>query len=161
MGLNNRILACKMCRDDRIIRPLPGAGNHKADIVIVGQNTCQPKCLEEGIPFSGGSGVLLVDALTAARLTREDVYISNVVKCATVGNLIPTGVMKANCRPFLISELRILKPRLVITLGKFAAENFPTGDYMVKNILHPAWYMRKGDSLGFVKKFLEAIKDGR
>ena len=141
-----------------IIKPLHGSGNSDADIMIVGQNTCTPRCLESGIVFTGGSGILLDKALKTAGLTRKDVWITNVVKCATVGNQQPTPEMKKKCRKFLIRELNIIKPRLVITLGKYAAKGFPHSAYEVVSLLHPAFYMRTGKPAQFIDDFEGVIR---
>ena len=159
MSVNKEILACKKCNDDIIVAPLGGTGNANADIVIVGQNTCTPKCLESGIPFTGGSGVILDDALAAVELTRDMVYITNVVKCATMKNQLPSEQMKQNCRPFLVRELAIIKPRLVITLGKFTAVGFPVGDYKVVHLKHPAFYLRSNSGEIFVREFIDIIQE--
>ena len=157
MGLNKEILNCKRCHDEMIVGVVVGAGSKRADIAIFAQNPCYPKCLESGIPFTGGSGNILATALVTAGLTREDVWISNVVKCATKGNLLPTREMKVKCRGFLKRELSILKPRLVVTLGRFAKEDFPEGDYEIEAIPHPAWFMRRGEGEEFVKRFIGVV----
>ena len=158
MGLQGDILCCKKCRVDMIAGTVVGSGNANADIMIIGQNSCYPKCLESGIVFTGGSGILLDKALRAAGLTREDVWLTNVVKCATVGNEQPTPRMKTTCRQFLQRELNILRPRLVITLGKYAAKGFPKGAYEVVSLLHPVFYMRTGKPAQFIGDFCKVIK---
>lgn len=173
--LTKAILACQKCDDEIIVAPLGGSGKIDADIMVVGQNTCQPKCLESGIPFTGGSGRLLDDGLAACKLTRKDVFITNRVKCATKGNQLPSQEMETNCLFFLKLELAFVKPRLVITLGKFAARNFPEGNYRVgvqastlknevmngmnvANLVHPAYRLRRGEHELFVKEFRGAVK---
>ena len=158
--INKQICNCKICRENIIVQPIPGAGSIEAQILIVGQNTCYPRCIESRIPFTGGSGLILDEALIAAGLSRDTVYITNTVKCATFLNESPTLGMKINCRKFLLWELRLIKPKLVITLGRFAAEDFPIGNYTIVNLYHPAWYMRRGDKVGFIKEFRKAVKNG-
>ena len=158
MGLQNDILCCKRCKADMIAGTVTGSGNKNADIMIVGQNPCYPKCLESGVVFTGGSGILLDKALKAAGLTRGEVWITNVVKCATFGNKQPTPRMKLTCSGFLNRELSILKPRLVITLGKYAAKGFPRGSYELVSLLHPAHYLRTGKGKLFISDFIGEIK---
>ncbi len=158
MGMSEEVLNCRLCKDKMIVAPLPGAGNANADIMVVGQNTCQPKCLESGIPFTGGSGILLDKALVVSGLTRDDIWLTNVVKCATVRNQIPSDTMKQNCREFLWKELNIVKPRLVIALGKFASQDFPVGKYRIVNLFHPAYFCYKHKESEFIELFKEATK---
>lgn len=159
MSLDDRIRTCKRCDDISIVAPLSGTGNKHADIMVVGQNTCYPKCLESGIPFTGGSGVLLDKALIVSGLTRNDIWLTNVVKCATYGNKMPTDTMKRDCRRYLLSELSLVRPRLVITLGKFAAQDFPLGEYRIVNLYHPAYYLYKHKGMEFIEKFAKVVKE--
>lgn len=161
MGLQSDILCCKVCKEAMITGTVVGSGNPNADIIIVGQNPCYPKCLESGVVFTGGSGILLDKALKTASLIREDVWLTNVVKCATIRNEQPTPRMKLTCSGFLRRELSIIRPRLVLTLGKYARKGFPGGNYEVVSLLHPAFYMRTGKPAQFIEDFVKAVKNGR
>ena len=159
MGLQKDILECQCCKDPMIASPVVGSGNPNADIMIIAQNPCHPKCIESGVVFTGGSGILLDKALKAAGLTREDVWITNVVKCSTFLNQQPTPDMKIQCLKFLARELNIIRPRLVITLGKYAVKGFPkSGLYKIVSLLHPVFYLRTGKPDQFIKDFSEVIK---
>ena len=75
----------------------------------------------QGIPFVGKAGQLLTKMIEAMGYTRGDVYICNVLKCRPPGNRNPEPDEVASCEPFLKKQLAVLRPRLIVTLGKFAA----------------------------------------
>lgn len=75
----------------------------------------------EGVPFVGRAGQLLTKIIEACKLDRSEVYICNVLKCRPPENRNPTPEEICNCRPFLERQLDIIKPRMMVALGKFAA----------------------------------------
>ena len=87
--------------------------------VVIGQNPGFNECLQ-GRPFIGDAGLFWDRCLKRFGVSREDFYISNIVKCHSIGNIIPTTDQCMSCAPFLHMELVILKPILVITLGAVA-----------------------------------------
>jgi uracil-DNA glycosylase len=100
---------------------VPGAGNAKAKLVIVGE---APGANEDetGLPFVGAAGNLLTKILAAVELTREEVFISNVVKHRPPGNRNPTPEEIAACSPYLVRQLQLIKPKVILALGTFAAQ---------------------------------------
>jgi DNA polymerase len=96
-----------------------GVGNPHADLVFVGEG---PGAEEDrqGIPFVGRAGQLLTRLIDGIGLTRDDVYICNVVKCRPPGNRDPLPAEIDACRPYLEAQLDFLAPRVVVTLGNFA-----------------------------------------
>ncbi len=99
-----------------------GVGNPNADVMFVGEG---PGAEEDrqGEPFVGRAGQLLTDIITKGmRLRREDVYIANVVKCRPPGNRDPEPDEVASCEPFLIRQIELVKPRVIVALGRFAAQ---------------------------------------
>ena len=76
----------------------------------------------QGEPFVGRSGKLLDQALSAAGLARSEVFITNIVKCRPPGNRNPLPQEMDACYPYLVEQIQILRPRIVVTLGKVAAE---------------------------------------
>ncbi len=96
-----------------------GYGNPRADIVFVGE---APGFHEDkqGIPFVGAAGKLLTELLSSIGISRDDVYITNILKCRPPGNRDPLPEEIAVCRPVLFKQLDIIKPRVVVTLGAFA-----------------------------------------
>ncbi len=96
-----------------------GFGNPHADIVFVGE---APGFHEDkqGIPFVGAAGKLLTELLSSIGINRDDVYITNILKCRPPGNRDPLPDEIAVCKPVLFKQLDIIKPKVVVTLGAFA-----------------------------------------
>ncbi len=101
--------------------PVPGEGDPNADFVIVGE---APGADEDasGRPFVGASGQLLTKILGAIKLQREEVFICNVVKHRPPGNRNPEVEEVAACSPYLVRQLELLRPKVILTLGNFAAQ---------------------------------------
>lgn len=100
---------------------VPGEGNPLADFVCVGEAPGQTED-ETGRPFVGAAGQLLTKILAAIELPREEVFICNVLKHRPPGNRNPLPDEVAACRPFLERQLSVLKPRVILALGTFAAQ---------------------------------------
>ena len=98
-----------------------GAGNPQARVVLVGEAPGREEDLQ-GYPFVGEAGQLLEKILQAMNLSRQAVYICNVIKCRPPGNRDPKPDEIAACEPFLKQQLAIIKPEIIITLGRFAAQ---------------------------------------
>jgi uracil-DNA glycosylase family 4 len=98
-----------------------GVGNPAAELVFVGE---APGADEDaqGEPFVGAAGQLLTKMIEAMGFRRQDVYICNVIKCRPPGNRNPEPDEVAACEPFLRKQLAALRPRAIVTLGKFAAQ---------------------------------------
>jgi DNA polymerase len=100
-----------------------GVGDEQADWLFVGEG---PGAEEDarGEPFVGQAGRLLDNMLAAIGLKRgRDVYIANVVKCRPPGNRVPEPGEAAQCEPFLLQQVALIRPRLIVALGKTAASN--------------------------------------
>jgi DNA polymerase len=100
-----------------------GVGDEQADWLFVGEG---PGAEEDarGEPFVGQAGRLLDNMLAAIELKRgRDVYIANVVKCRPPGNRVPEPGEAAQCEPFLLQQVALIRPRLIVALGKTAANN--------------------------------------
>jgi DNA polymerase len=98
-----------------------GAGNPEADIVLIGEAPGADEDLR-GEPFVGRAGQLLNEILKAIELRREDVYICNILKCRPPGNRDPLAAEVAQCEPYLHHQLRMIKPLLMLALGRIAAQ---------------------------------------
>jgi len=98
-----------------------GVGSREADLVFVGEG---PGAEEDrqGIPFVGRGGQLLTRLIEGIGMTRDDVYIANVVKCRPPGNRDPQPDEIESCRPYLEAQLEFLAPRVLVTLGNFATK---------------------------------------
>ena len=97
-----------------------GEGNHLANLVVIGE---APGAEEDasGRPFVGRSGQLLDRILLAAGFSREEVYICNILKCRPPGNRNPLDNEIRSCMPWLLRQLQIIKPKIILMLGKVAA----------------------------------------
>lgn len=98
-----------------------GAGNPNADLMFVGEAPGADEDLQ-GIPFIGRAGQLLTKMIEAMGLTREDIYIANVVKCRPPENRNPDPDEVSTCQPFLKKQIEAINPKVVVALGKFAAQ---------------------------------------
>jgi uracil-DNA glycosylase family 4 len=108
---------------ERATHMVPGEGDPDADVMIVGE---APGASEdkEGRPFVGRAGKLLDELLAEAGLEREQVYITNVVKARPPGNRDPRAAEVAHHMPWLEAQLALVKPRLVVPLGRHALAHF-------------------------------------
>ena len=102
---------------------VPGDGNAGAEIVFIGEAPGKTEDLE-GRPFVGAAGKFLNEMLAEINLKREDVYITNIVKYRPPNNRDPLPEEKSACREWLLEELKIISPKLIIFLGRHALNNF-------------------------------------
>jgi DNA polymerase len=135
-----------------------GVGAPAADLMFVGEGPGEQEDLS-GEPFVGRAGRLLTSLIEGIGLTRDDVYIANVVKCRPPGNRNPAPEEIAACAPFLEQQLDLIRPRVVVTLGNFATkllldtkvgitklrgERYPYRDGVLIPVLHPSAVLRNG-----------------
>jgi len=98
-----------------------GAGNPEAKLMLVGEAPGREEDLQ-GKPFVGAAGKLLTEGLSQVGLSREEVYIANILKCRPPGNRDPLPEEIRACFPYLESQIKIISPRIICALGKFAAQ---------------------------------------
>ena len=98
-----------------------GVGNPDADLMFVGEAPGGDEDIQ-GIPFVGRAGQLLTKIIEAIGLKRGDVYIANVIKCRPPGNRNPEQDEVETCEPFLFQQIDIIKPKVIVALGKFGAQ---------------------------------------
>jgi DNA polymerase len=99
-----------------------GVGNSRADLMFVGEGPGADEDTQ-GEPFVGRAGQLLNNMIKAMGIRREDVYIANVVKCRPPGNRTPERDECETCSPFLMRQIAVVKPKVVVALGAVAAKN--------------------------------------
>ena len=99
-----------------------GVGNPHADLMFVGEGPGADEDAQ-GEPFVGRAGQLLNNMIKAMGLRREDIYIANVVKCRPPGNRTPERDECETCSPFLMRQIAVIKPKVVVALGAVAAKN--------------------------------------
>ena len=100
---------------------VPGEGNHNADFMVVGEAPGQTED-EQGKPFVGRAGQLLTQILEAIQLRREDVFICNVLKHRPPGNRNPEPDEVKACSPYLVRQIELIKPKVILALGTFSAQ---------------------------------------
>jgi len=126
--LQARVAACTRCAlHTTRTQTVFGVGSQRAEWLIVGE---APGAEEDarGEPFVGRAGQLLNSMLRAVGLAREQVYIANVLKCRPPGNRDPSGSEAAECLPYLEQQIALLKPKIMLTVGRIAAQNLLRSD---------------------------------
>ncbi|MGV0676762.1 uracil-DNA glycosylase family protein [Mycolicibacterium fortuitum] len=124
----DRISACRACpgmNEPGVTASACGFGSAHAAVAIVGQSLCR-KCMASGVPFTGGSGRYIDDALEIASREKHELFITNVVHCHPPGDRPSERHEIDNCRHFLHEELDVVAPRLIIGLGEDAEKVLTT-----------------------------------
>jgi DNA polymerase len=149
-----------------------GIGNPNADLMFVGEAPGADEDVQ-GIPFVGRAGQLLTKIIEAIELTREDVYIANVIKCRPPQNRNPEPDEVETCEPFLFRQIDIIKPKVIVALGKFGAQTLlrtiePISklrgrvyDYRGAKLIptfHPAYLLRNPSSKREVWEDMKLVK---
>ena len=120
--LASEVEKCVTCRlSETRTNVVFGAGNPDADVMFVGEGPGQRED-EQGLPFVGRSGELLEQLLGEIGLGRADVYIGNVVKCRPPKNRDPRPDEIESCKGYLRTQLQLIQPKVVVTLGNFASK---------------------------------------
>jgi DNA polymerase len=116
--------ACDRCKLHALGRSqvVFGVGHAKARLLLVGEAPGEDED-RQGEPFVGRAGQLLTRIIEAIGLTRDQVYIANVIKCRPPGNRNPEPDEVATCEPFLFRQIDVIRPRVIVALGKFAAQS--------------------------------------
>ena len=121
-ALREEALACTRCPlAETRTQVVFGVGDPNADLMFVGEGPGAEED-KQGIPFVGRAGQLLTRLIEGIGLTRDQVYIANVVKCRPPGNRDPQPDEIEACRPYLQAQLDLVRPAVVITLGRFAGQ---------------------------------------
>ena len=137
-----------------------GVGNPDADLMFVGEAPGADEDVQ-GVPFVGRAGQLLTKIIEAIELKREDVYIANVIKCRPPQNRNPEPDEVETCEPFLFQQIAVIKPKVIVALGKFAAQALLRTDAPISRLrgrvfeyrgakliptFHPAYLLRNPSS---------------
>src|SRR6056297_2494154 len=120
--LNNQIKNCQKCNlHETRSNSVPGQGNPNADIMFVGE---APGFNEDkqGIPFVGRAGKILDKLLQSINLSRENIYIANILKCRPPQNRNPSQEEIKICTHYLDKQISIIKPKIICTLGNYATQ---------------------------------------
>ena len=136
-----------------------GVGNINADIMFVGEGPGADED-EQGEPFVGRAGQLLNNMIAAMGLKRQDVYIANVVKCRPPGNRTPEKDECDICGPFLLRQIEVIKPKVIVALGAVAAKYLLAINDSMAN-LRGRWYDLKGSKLAVTYHPAYLLRDPR
>ncbi|HEX6101039.1 MAG TPA: uracil-DNA glycosylase [Thermoanaerobaculia bacterium] len=110
-----------------------GVGNPNADLMFIGEAPGRDED-EQGEPFVGRAGQLLTDIIKAMKLTRDDVYIANVIKCRPPENRNPEADELDACRPFIRRQVELIKPKVIVTLGRFGLQSLTEKGYGISAV---------------------------
>ncbi len=122
LRLERRVKQCKKCALHKTrTHVVFGTGTGKTGIVFVGEAPGRDEDIQ-GQPFVGRAGQLLTRIIEAIQFSRDEVYITNVIKCRPEGNRDPLPHEIQRCSPYLIEQMDALNPRVICALGRFAAE---------------------------------------
>lgn len=159
-SLESQIGQCRGCKlFQRRTQAVPGAGDKQAKWLIIGEAPGEQEDLK-GEPFVGRAGVLLNNLLQAIGLKREQVYITNVVKCRPPGNRDPHVDEVAACHAWMQRQIQLISPSIILVLGRIAAQHLlqssdpvsrmrgevrhlPSSDIPLIVTYHPAYLLRK------------------
>lgn len=152
--VRNRVISCVNCNLSKSrTNAVPGIGNEKSDVIFVGEAPGRNEDLQ-GKPFVGTAGQILSEALEYAGFTRDQVYITNVVKCRPPNNRQPITEERDACRQYLSEELKIIKPKIICILGNTAYNSLLDGSAITKN---RGKLVKNNDQLYFVTVHPAAI----
>ena len=132
-ALHDQIITAQVCPDlcGQATQLVIGDGDLDADIVFIGEAPGKNED-QQGIPFVGAAGKLLDEMLAAAGVARRDVYITNIVKYRPPNNRDPSPEEKAAFWPYLLRELEIIEPKVIVTLGRHSGGYF-ISDLQISN----------------------------
>lgn len=124
--LNQQLALCRKCDIARLrTKVVPGEGAENADIMFIGEAPGWHED-QQGRPFVGQAGQFLEKLLASINLKRSQVFIANVIKCRPPDNRDPLPTEIQNCKPWLDKQIELLKPKMIVTLGRYSmARYFP------------------------------------
>lgn len=166
---------CTRCKLSTLSRKqvVNSTGNFNARLMFAGEAPGADED-EQGAPFVGKAGQLLTKIIEAIGLKREDVFIGNINRCRPPGNRAPEADESAACKPFLIREIAVVRPEVIVVLGATAAQNLletkvPIGklrgqfhDYMGVKVMptfHPAYLLRDPNKKREVWDDMKMVRD--
>lgn len=135
---------CELCKTRT--NSVPGKGNFQSDVIFIGEAPGRNED-KHGEPFVGAAGKKLSAALEGAGVSRDDVYITNVVKCRPPNNRVPNTTERDICQDYLKQEIAIIKPKIICILGNTAYSSILGGSEITK---HRGKVVRKDNQLYFL-----------
>lgn len=121
-AIAKRVAGCKLCSlCETRTNTVPGQGHAQPELMFIGEGPGADED-EQGLAFVGRAGQLLTKIIEAMGLTRDEVFIGNIVKCRPPGNRVPTPEEMEKCIPYLKEQIALLKPRVIVCLGATATK---------------------------------------
>ncbi len=167
-SVEERILSCQKCPlASTRTKAVPGEGNADADLMFIGEAPGRDEDLQ-GRPFVGRAGQLLTKIIQAMNYRREDVYITNIVKCRPPNNREPNREETEECKGYLFEQIANIQPKVIVTLGNVPTHFFvpsksgvttlrgtfhPFEDILVMPTFHPS-YLVRNESNRLLKKMV-------
>ena len=172
-SIEERIYQCQRCPlSHSRTKAVPGEGSPNADLMFVGEGPGRDEDVQ-GRPFVGRAGQLLTKIIKAMKYERADVYITNVVKCRPPNNREPNPGEIEACKGYLLEQIDLINPRVIVTLGNVAAHFFipvrsgvtalrgnfyPYNDILVMPTFHPSYLVRNEGNRELRKMVWEDMK---
>jgi len=173
-ALESLLAGCPRCKLSKTRTKIVfGQGNPHAELMFVGEAPGRDED-EQGLAFVGRAGQLLTKIIEAIGRKREEVYIANVIKCRPPNNRNPESDEIAACRPFLDEQIRLVSPRVLVTLGTFAAQVILETDEPIGRVrgrwqtargvrvmptFHPAFLLRTPERKKDVWEDMKKVRD--
>jgi DNA polymerase len=173
LSLEETILNCKKCPlSQSRTHAVPGEGDLNAELMFIGEAPGRDEDLQ-GRPFVGRAGQLLTKIIQAMTFQRDEVYITNIIKCRPPGNRNPQGNEIASCKDYLLAQIDLISPKVIVTLGKVAADFFIRSslgmtalrgdfydfeDIKVMPTFHPSYLIRNEGNRNLKKMVWEDMK---
>ena len=130
--IKKQVIQCTKCElSNTRNNSVPGKGNFKSDVIFVGEAPGKNED-NKGEPFIGIAGKKLSIALENAGITRDQVYITNIVKCRPPKNRVPTIIERDTCKNYLKKEIEIIEPKIICILGNTAFNSLLEGKEIIK-----------------------------
>ncbi|MCJ8306312.1 MAG: uracil-DNA glycosylase [Nitrosopumilus sp.] len=124
-----KCIKCDLCKTRT--NSVPGKGNFQSNVIFVGEAPGKNED-KTGEPFIGIAGKKLTIALEEAGITRDEVYITNIVKCRPPNNRVPSNIERNTCQEYLKEEISIIKPKIICILGNTAFNSILGGSEITK-----------------------------
>jgi|TARA_B100000959_G_scaffold264479_1_gene305031 DNA polymerase len=145
--VKQNVIECTKCELYKTrTNSVPGKGNFKSDVIFVGEAPGRNED-KQGEPFIGAAGKRLSLALEMAGVSRDDVYITNIVKCRPPNNRVPNTDERSTCQEYLKEEISIIKPKIICVLGNTAFNSILGGSEITK---FRGKIIRKNNQLYFI-----------
>ena len=145
--IRQKVTECTKCELSKTrTNSVPGKGNFQSDVIFVGEAPGRNED-KNGEPFVGIAGQRLTLALDEAKISRESIYITNVVKCRPPNNRVPTILERNTCQDYLQKEISIIKPKIICILGNTAFNSILGGSEITK---YRGKIVKKGNQFYFL-----------